>query len=154
MMHRHRRYSVKPIDITTGPDLNPLAQLVDRTWSLCSAWQFRSKDPQAGLFLLLNDATSENSAQEYALCHVDAIGYDPCDGIDHQHPDTTGVHGLVQLTQWESFTLSWMRDADVLRAAITRSLAAGPFTWDAATPPERFSVLCDAYRGHHCALCA
>lgn len=56
MMHKRRRWCLRP-----GEDAEELAtQLTQHTWTLCTAFEL-------GGYLFLNDSTSENGAQEYAV---------------------------------------------------------------------------------------
>ncbi len=56
MMHRNRTWMVNPIE-----SAEELARtLTDHNWTLCTAFEL-------GGYLFLNDATSEDGAQEYAV---------------------------------------------------------------------------------------
>lgn len=56
MMHTGRAHTIAPID-----DLADLVEkLIHHTWTLCTGFRWRD-------LVLLNDATSENGAQEYAV---------------------------------------------------------------------------------------
>jgi hypothetical protein len=94
MMHAKRRFRVVPVE--RPEDLARL--LVEQTWTLCTGFSLE----QAGRrYLFLNDAISEDGAQEYA--------------VFRQTPD-----GWRQV---ESVTFSW---CTVERAIeIVQSIAAG-----------------------------
>jgi hypothetical protein len=55
MMHKNRRFSISDV-----PEAELANKLVNYSWTLCTG--FRCKG-----FLFLNDATSEDGAQEYAV---------------------------------------------------------------------------------------
>jgi hypothetical protein len=57
MLHAKRTWAVYPVETA-----EELASLVTSSWTLCSAFEF------AGL-LFLNDSTSEDGAQEYAVIY-------------------------------------------------------------------------------------
>jgi len=81
MFHRNRVWTISAID-----SLDELAnKLYEHTWCCCNA--FRYKD-----LLLLNDATSGDGAQEYAVVRLD--------DAPHIEPPLRG-------TQIESLTVSW-----------------------------------------------
>jgi len=82
-MHTRRCFQV-----TLVAGLDDLAEkLADHTWTLCTAFQYRS--------LLLNDATSEDGAQEFAVFRI------PEQFVDGTIPSGTYL-------QIESITVSWM----------------------------------------------
>lgn len=63
MLHRNRLWSISPVD-----DPEELAQmLTERTWCLCSGFEI-------GGYWFLNDATSEDGAQEYAVVKINPGG--------------------------------------------------------------------------------
>jgi hypothetical protein len=56
MMHKHRYWCVVPV-----ADPQQLAEwLTERSWTLCTGFEI-------GSYLFLNDAASEDGAQEYAV---------------------------------------------------------------------------------------
>lgn len=92
MLHSNRWHRVAVVD-----DLPELAEKVtQRTWTLCSGFRYRN-------LLFLNDAFSEDGAQEYAVVRL-------VDG----HPPT----------QVESYTCSWMKPEDFVRY-VERALQPG-----------------------------
>lgn len=79
MLHRNRVWGV--VEATQHPTL--AAMLTDHTWTLCTGFRL-------GNYLLLNDSTSADAAQEYAVVRSD-----------------TGE-------QLESLTVSWMKFPQML----------------------------------------
>jgi len=60
LLHSKRRFSLTDVDCVAE-----LAEkLSQRTWTLCTGFRFRSA---RGDLLFLNDSTSEDGAQEYAV---------------------------------------------------------------------------------------
>ncbi len=56
MMHKHRTWSVTSVESAEELTL----KLTEHNWTLCTAFELRG-------YLFLNDATSEDGAQEYAI---------------------------------------------------------------------------------------
>ena len=56
MMHKRRRWCVS---LAESPE-KLASDLTERTWTLCTGLEFQG-------YLFLNDSTSENGAQEYAV---------------------------------------------------------------------------------------
>lgn len=79
MMHSNRVWSVS--EVATAEELAEM--LVKTVWCCCSAYRVAGHPD----YVWLNDATSEDGAQEYAVCRIG-----PEEG---------------QLTQIESITFSW-----------------------------------------------
>ena len=65
-MHANRRWCVGPVE-STG---QLAGWLTERTWTLCTAFAI-------GGYLFLNDATSEDGAQEYAVVKTPARAGEP-----------------------------------------------------------------------------
>jgi hypothetical protein len=118
MMHRHRSWSISVV--TTPEDL--ASELTRCTWCLCAGFRI-------GAYLFLNDATSEDGAQEYAVVHV----------RDHEH------------VQIESITVSWTTQEKLL--AMIRDALAGQ--WDRNDFAQVVDVRMDSQENHgRCHLCA
>jgi hypothetical protein len=83
-LHKQRVWN-EPVEVT----LEEFADKVTRyTWTTCSAWR-------VGEYVFLNDATSGDGAQEYAVLIAD--------------PDRPG--GWLQVESW---TCSWMEPREVV----------------------------------------
>ncbi len=94
MMHRSRRWVINQVAA-----MEELATMLSKqTWTLCSGF-FVAGHPA---YVFLNDATSENSAAEFAVVHG---------GID-----------AVQWSQFESISFSWV-EAEKALEYIQRTLA-------------------------------
>jgi len=109
VLHPHRRFSVATVD-----QAEQLAEMLhERSWCLCQGFAHRG-------YVLLNDATSEDGAQEFAAYREFQDG---------------------QLLQVESLTISWMNREQIDRCI--RDLADGNFD-DVATllrsQPERLAL--------------
>lgn len=122
-MHRTRKWC-----LSTVPTLEQLAEmLTQRTWTLCSAFCVEGHPD----YLFLNDSTSEDGAQEYAVV---------------KRPPAPGEKTL----QIESITFSWCsldRAADLIRSAL-----AGNMDYDIFIPVVP-TIQTLAEHGH-CPLCA
>ena len=109
MLHANRRFSVATVD-----EAAELAEMLhERSWCLCQGFRHRG-------YLLLNDATSEDGAQEFAA-------YKECED------------GLV--LQVESLTISWMDREEIDRCI--KDLAEGNFDHVAKllrSQPERLEL--------------
>ena len=109
MLHAKRQFSVENIEAA-----EQLAEMLcDRSWCLCQGFRHRG-------YLMLNDATSEDGAQEFAA-------YKELEG------------GLV--LQAESLTISWMDREEIDRCI--QKLAEGNFDHVAEllrSQPERLTL--------------
>lgn len=118
-MHQKRRWYVQPV--SSAEDL--AEKLTEHSWTLCTGFHL-------GGYLFLNDATSENGAQEYAVLK----------------PLSEGGH-----VQVESITFSWCTRDQALE--LIREVLAGKFDAEAAFGPV-FPAL-DTPEAHgRCPLCA
>lgn len=124
MFHTKRRWCVHDRE-----DIREFAaELVSTTWVLCNGIRWRG-------LLILNDATSEDGGQEYAVIN-----------------EKSGA-------QLESLTCSWMAKQDLVRTL--EALASG--TWDGAPlvtrwtdqkdPRERIETP-EQHRQRYCGPCA
>ncbi len=118
VFHRQRRWCVTP---AASPE-ELAGKLTEQTWTLCTAFEL------AG-YLFLNDSTSEDGAQEYAVVRV----------------TDAGVH-----IQVESITFSWCTRERALE--LIRQVLAGAF--DAAGPFGPVTVVLEQPGQHRCGLCA
>ena len=120
MMHR-RRWCVSEVK-----DAEELARLLtERTWTLCSGFEL------AG-YLFLNDSTSEDGAQEYAVV---------------KRPRDAGALFI----QVESITFGWCSAEEAL--GYIRSVLAGEA--DRASFAKEVQLQHDSPKTHgHCHLCA
>lgn len=122
MIHTPRTYSAIQVR-----DIEELAQRLAQSWTLCTAFLVEH-DGQP--FLIANDATSEDGAQEYAVLRVDER------------------HGrAISARQVDSLTISWMSE-DRIRA--------GWPEWFAEQPSSRGIVLQVESPARHgrCRFCA
>ena len=96
MLHRNRRFVLA--NVAQAADLLQKFKGPVTTWTLCTGWRYQG-------WLWLNDSTSENAAQEYAVVRE------------------------ADMVQWESITVSWA-SPDFLRKFIgdlDRGEVEGPF---------------------------
>jgi hypothetical protein len=118
-MHRKRRWCVQPA--ATAEDL--AAKLTEHSWTLCTGFSL-------GDYTFLNDATSEDGAQEYAVLA----------------PLEEGGH-----VQVESITFSWCTRERALE--LIREVLAGKFDAERSLLP--LSLTLDTAEAHgRCPLCA
>ncbi len=131
MFHSKRRWCVAPVE-----NAEVLAEkLTEHTWTLCTAFQLGgpacpcpSDRRAAGSYLFLNDATSEDGAQEYAVLKVAKAAY----------------------IQIESITFSWCTRERALE--LIRQVLAGKFDAEGFYGPVRPWL--EAPENHCCQLCA
>ena len=102
MTHARRRFCAG--DAASAEDL--AMKLTDRTWTLCTAFRL-------GGYLFLNDSTSEDGAQDYAVVKTPAA--------------PSGPHRQV-----ESMTFGWCDSDKVL--GYTRKCLAGDYDGEAPAP--------------------
>jgi hypothetical protein len=123
MMHKDRRWS---LSAAATPD--ELARLLtEHTWTLCSAFCVAGHEN----YLFVNDATSENGAQEYAVLK--------------------GRIGSAEFTQIESITFSWCTAQEALE--YVRSAIAGRMDDDC--PIRHVRARIESAETHRtCHLCA
>jgi hypothetical protein len=121
MMHKNRLYSLK--DTTLEGAAQDLARM---QWCCCQGFRVELGNY---ILLILNDATCEDGAQEYAFCHV-----------------LKRVGRVYTVVQGESVTISWIAPERIIAEIAT--WAAYP---EGGTP---FSILAETCDGHHCPLCA
>lgn len=119
MMHKKRVFSVA--DITSPEEL--AAKLTAMTWTLCTGFRMQG-------YLFLNDSTSEDGAQEYAVVRVADIP-----GSDHR--------------QVESITFGWCDLDNALR--YIREALAGDYDEDGRPLP---ALRLEYGPSHRCHLCA
>ena len=93
MFHKNRAWSVVELD-GIGEVCD---KLIEHDWTLCSGFWFPVVPRDTKGIVLLNDSTSEDALQEYAVC-LASKGVDLC-------------------TQIESYTVSWMS-----RESLSKSL--------------------------------
>jgi hypothetical protein len=119
MMHKKRRWCVSPVS-----DAAELARkLTGTTWTLCTGFELNG-------YLFLNDATSEDGAQEYAVVKQ------------------VGPNEFVQL---ESITFSWCTDEEAL-AFVQQAISGGMDASEFTTKVEpRIESPADHRRYHLCA---
>ena len=118
-MHRKRRWYVQPA--SSAEDL--AEKLTEHSWTLCTGFSL-------GGYTFLNDATSEDGAQEYAVLKRRRRG------------------GFVQV---ESITFSWCTRGQAF--ALIRDVLAGKFDAEAAF--GTVSPALDTPEAHgRCPLCA
>ncbi len=118
MFHSKRRWCVAPVE-----SAEVLAEkLTEHTWTLCTAFSL-------GGYLFLNDATSEDGAQEYAVLKV----------------SEAGVH-----IQVESITFSWCTRERALE--LIREVLAGKFDAEGFYGPVKPWL--ETPENHCCQLCA
>ncbi len=118
MFHSQRRWCVAPVE-----NAEVLAEkLTEQTWTLCTAFSLQG-------YLFLNDATSEDGAQEYAVLKVAEAAH----------------------IQIESITFSWCTRERALE--LIRQVLAGKF--DAAGMYGPVKPKLDTPEAHgRCPLCA
>lgn len=116
MFHSERTWG-PPRKVATAEELAEL--LTERTWCLCSAFE------HAG-YLYLNDAISEDGAQEYAVLRRTPPGF----------------------RQIESITFSWCSTPRALE--IIGEIAAGKYDTEGHDVSPQFDLAID----HCCDLCA
>jgi hypothetical protein len=121
MMHKDRIWCVA--DVATEVEL--AAKLVDHTWTCCTAFRL-------GGYLFLNDSTSEDGAQEYAVVKELPGG---------------------KYLQVESITFGWCDLPEGLR--YVEDCLAGKFDGEDFTRPvtPRLDTP-EQHRNRHCARCA
>jgi len=120
MMHTNRVWSVS--NVLSPEDL--AHKLTNTTWCCCTGFRI-------GDYLWLNDATSPDGAQEYAVVKL--------------------VCGEGIATQVESITFSWCSEADALRH-IQRTLSGGDDRNDfARRVSPNLQTQAEHGRCHHCA---
>jgi hypothetical protein len=117
MMHHRRRYQVR--DIPTDEEL--ATELQRCTWGGCTGFR------RAG-YLWLNDAFSEDGAQEYAVIRE----------ADWQ--------------QVESVTVSWCSGQELLDLILTMDELADAQAWSSPNMPRREQIETPKQHGH-CWLC-
>jgi hypothetical protein len=118
MMHKKRRWSVT--DVATPEEL--ATELTRCTWCLCAGFRI-------GSYFFLNDSTSEDGAQEYAVVHL----------RDHD------------AAQIESVTVSWTTQEKLLD--LIREALSGQ--WDRNDFAQIVDVRMDRSADHgRCHLCA
>jgi hypothetical protein len=125
MMHNKRRWCLSIVE--TAEEL--AEKLTQHTWTLCTAFSVRGHED----VVFLNDATSENGAQEYAVMLW-------CTFIEGQR---TGV-------QIESVTFSWCSQAEALE--IIRPLLTHED--DSVIAVEVYPVIQTPEQHGRCHLCA
>ncbi len=125
MFHSQRRWCVAPV-----ASAEALAEkLTEQTWTLCTAFSLDGPACPAGRYLFLNDATSEDGAQEYAVLKVAEAAH----------------------IQIESITFSWCTRERALE--LIRQVLAGKF--DAAGFYGPVKPKLDTPEAHgRCSLCA
>jgi len=102
MFHKHRRHQV--VDVT---DLEELAtKLTEHTWCTCNGFRlpFAVYNDEPCALLLLNDSTSADGAQEYAVVIDDVVSDG---GISFSSPDILYLN-VDASRQVESVTFGWM----------------------------------------------
>jgi hypothetical protein len=117
MMHKERRMAV--VD-TTAPELT--RKLTETTWCPCNGFRI-------GAYLFLNDSTSPDGAQEYAICK-----------------EETGT-----IRQLDSATIGWMKPARIAEF-IDLVLAGQLDGWSfSGTITNRIETPAEHGRCSHCA---
>lgn len=120
MLHKDRTWFTARAD--SPESLAPM--LVDQVWTGCQAWNLER-------YLLLNDATSPDGAQEYGIFIA-----------KESMPD--------RLFQIESITFSWCSTAKA-KSSLVRMLT-GEFDHNVLDSVPTFLVQTEAAHGH-CPLC-
>jgi hypothetical protein len=129
MVNDKRRFGAGPV----YQDADILAnKLTNHSWTLCTAFDFVTPDNRTILFL--NDAFSEDGAQEYAVIAV----------------DSWDDNGQVVGRQIESITMSWCTPEEARK--YINDCAAPDFQAPISQP---VTVRVDKWRKHEsCRLCA
>ena len=128
MVHNKRIFCVKAVD-----SLNELVEkLTQHSWTLCTGFRH-------GNFLLLNDAFSEDGAQEYAV--IAFIAEWPTEGT-----------GTIDGHQIESITVSWCTPA-LLREILVKVMI-DPHSYLDHVLDIPVLARIEAPAVHHCRLCA
>ena len=135
MMHKRRLWTVAYV--STIRDL--AEKLTERSWCLCTGFQI-------GGYAFLNDATSEDGAQEYAVIRTDKLLFTKTDRPRNQN------ERVYTVDQVESVTASWM-DRGEMEEFVTELLQGSadfrdPVGWTGT------KIMIDHGRGHRCFLCA
>ena len=120
MFHQKRRWSVSPV--ASAEELAD--KLVHHSWTLCTAFELNG-------YLFLNDATSEDGAQEY--------------GVVKRPTEADPVFRQV-----ESITFSWC-DLDQARNYIEAAVSG---RYDGPECPEVKPFIESSKVHSYCALCA
>ena len=133
MMHQLRVWYVIHV-----PTIRNLAEkLTEYSWCLCNGFQI-------GPYAFLNDATSEDGAQEFGVVKTNQ----PLFARTNRGSHTERVYTVDQV---ESITASWM-DQDEMEEFITELLrGAADFTEPRGW--TRTKIVIDHGKGHRCRLC-
>jgi len=134
MMHKRRLWTVAYV--STIRDL--AEKLTERSWCLCTGFQI-------GGYAFLNDATSEDGAQEFGVVRTDQPLFARINRGSH-------AERVYTVDQVESITASWMDRAE-MEEFVTELLQGiadfrDPVGWTGT------KIVVDHGRGHRCFLCA
>jgi hypothetical protein len=118
MMHKLRHWTVT--DVAAPEEL--AEKLTQHTWCCCSGFRWNG-------FLFLNDATSENGAQEYGVFRADDV-----------------------TRQIESWTCSWMKQDGCLAHILELERSWEQFdSWQSKITAAQIQTPDQHGRCHHCA---
>lgn len=134
MMHKRRLWTVAYV--STIRDL--AEKLTEHSWCLCQGFQI-------GGYAFLNDATSEDGAQEFGVVKTDQLLFTRTSRDSH----TERVYTVDQV---ESITASWMDWAEMEEFITELLQGIANFT-----EPKGWActkIMVDHGRGHRCFLCA
>ena len=116
MLHTRRRWAIT--DVTSADELARL--LTEHTWTLCTGFAFRG-------YLFLNDSTSADAIQEYAVVKKDGPSREP--------------------RQVESWTVSWTKSREKAVAYIEEFVSGAcdesafayaiPVAWEPSAAHDR-----------------
>lgn len=134
MMHSKRTWAVKVCSLDEAAA--DMARCL--TYVGCSGWQV---DLDGQTWLLLNDSTSEDGAQELGVC---LLLEPPDEDVRRALPVAATVR------QVESLTVSWIetRTPEQIREAIAECIRNPVDYW------KEQRLWLDWTAGHHCGLCA
>lgn len=120
MIHTKRRFCVTQAQAQSPEQL--ARDLCERTWTCCTGFQF-------GSYLFLNDSTSEDGAQEYAVILIRDASF----------------------LQIESITFGWCTEAEALR--YVQDALAGKMDENSFAKPVELCLELPEAHGR-CHLCA
>ena len=133
MMHKRRLWSVYYV-----PTIRDLAEkLTEYSWCLCNGFQI-------GSYVFLNDATSEDGAQEFGVVRTDQPLF--------ARTNRKNSERVYTVNQIESITASWMDRAEMEEFITELLRGEADFTRPKGWAGTK--IMIDHGRGHRCILCA